>query len=226
MSNLPPPNKELAPSYRHVALVYDLFASAYSLGAIDRAKAYHQQLIKPGDRVLYIGAGRGKEIVEVCKHGTEVTCVEPCPAMASKLHARLSNVADGFIVAPKPIQSVPAEPAYDLVVAHFFLNVFDAEKMPAVLEHLCGFIKPGGQIVIADFFPDQSRESNINRFVRKAYYRPVNLAGYLLKICALHPIYDYTSLLAKQGLIAEPWQSFRALPGLAPLYGVVSARRP
>ena len=76
------PQTSFAPSYRHVAWCYDALASAYSLGAIDRAKRVHHDLIEAGDHVLYAGAGRGAEIVQACDRGAEVTCVEPCAAMA------------------------------------------------------------------------------------------------------------------------------------------------
>lgn len=220
-----PSTQRQAPSYRHVARVYDALASAYSLGAIDRAKADHHRLIKPGSRVLYAGAGRGKEIAEACKRKADVTCVEPCPTMASKLHTRLSGVADHFTVVPRPIQSIPAEPVYDLVLAHFFLNVFDAATIPGVFAHLCGFVRPGGRIAIADFKPAEADAGIVDRALRQVYYRPVNLAGRLLRICALHPIYDYAPLLAERGFEVRTRQAFRVLPSLPPLYETIIAQR-
>ena len=218
----PPPH---APSYRHVAPVYDALSSGYSLGAIDRAKAFHQSLVNEGDRLLYVGAGRGREIVGALQRGAKVTCVEPCPAMAMGLHRRLSAMGDGFTIVPKPIQSVPAQPAYDLIVAHFFLNVFDELTMADVLKHLCQFVKPGGRIAIADFEPAANKVGPIDCMVRRLYYRPVNLAGWLLRICALHPIYDYTPRLIKHGFEIESHQSFQVLPGLPSLYHVTVAQR-
>lgn len=219
------PPEEHAPPYRHVAGVYDLLASAYSLGAIDRAKRFHHALIQPGDRVLYAGAGRGKEIVDAVELGAEVTCVEPCPAMALRLHDRLASHGERFTIVPRPVQALTALPEYDLVVAHFFLNVFDPVEMQAVLEHLCGFVKPGGRIVIADFKPNAQSDSALTRFIRGAYYRPLNLAGRVLRICAMHPAYDYTPLLVLQGMTVEQRESFGVLPGVPALYEVVSAQR-
>lgn len=216
---------QTAPRYQHVAWAYDLLASAYSLGAIDRAKRWHHHLVEPGNRVLYAGAGRGREIVGTCQLGAELTCIEPCPAMATRLHTRLSMVADGFTVVPTPIQAVPAEPVYDLVIAHFFLNVFDAADMPRVLQHLTGFVKPGGRLVIADFKPATDMAGPIDRVIRSLYYLPVNLAGWLLRICALHPIYDYRPGLAECGLIVESQHPFQILPGLPAMYEVITARR-
>ena len=214
-----------APSYRHVAGLYDLLASAYSLGAIDRAKRHHHDLIQPGSRVLYVGAGRGREIIGACQRGADVTCVEPCPMMASRLHKRLSSVANRFTVVPRPIQSVPAEPAYDLVVAHFFLNVFNPVAMREVLAHVSGFVARGGRLVIADFMPTASEAGLIDHAVRSFYYRPVNLVGHLLGICAVHPIYDYTPLLNECGFEIQTREALRVAPVLPRLYETIVAKR-
>lgn len=217
---------QTAPSYRHVSWCYDAIASAYSLGAIDRAKQLHCEWVKPGMRVLYAGAGNGREIVEACQRGAEVTCVEPCPAMAERLHQRLGRDSERFTIVPRPIQSVHAKAEYDMVVGHFFLNVFDPQSMPDVLERLAGMVRPGGRIVIADFKPAKPQTGILDRALRKFYYRPINLAGRLLRICALHPIYDYAPLLLEQGFKIEINRGFRLLPGTPDLYHTLIARPP
>lgn len=182
-------------------------------------------MINQGDHVLYAGAGRGGEIVEAFKRGAEVTCVEPCPAMAIMLHDRLASHGERFTIIPRPIQALTPTAEYDLVAAHFFLNVFDAKNMTKVLNQLCGFTKPGGRIVLADFKPSTPSDGQLTRLLRLAYYHPLNLAGYLLRICALHPIYDYVPTLIENGLTIESRQAFRIMPGLPALYEVVTARR-
>lgn len=215
-----------APPYRHVAWCYDAVASGYSLWAIDRAKAWHHRLMRCGDRALYAGAGSGGEIVGACGRGAEVTCVEPCPVTAERLQRRLGRSAERFTLVPRPIQSVPARAEYDLVVAHFFLNVFDARSMPGVLDHLCGFVRPGGRLVIADFKPSAAGAGWLDRAWRGAYYRPVNFAGWLLRVCALHPIYDYAPPLIEHGYAIESRVGFAVLPGMPAAYEVIVARRP
>ena len=215
---------EHAPTYRHVAWVYDALASAYSLGAIGRAKNLHHARIKPGDRVLYVGAGRGKEIIAACQRGAEVTCIEPCPAMALRLHDRLAEHGERFAIVPRPIQAVTPLAEYDLVVSHFFLNVFDEGAMPGVLNHLCQFVKPGGSLIVADFMPNDGASSRITKCLRAAYYRPVNLAGWLLRICAIHPIYDYAPLLEARGFSIQSRETYCVLSGLPPLYETIVAQ--
>lgn len=221
-----PGNKnQHAPSYRHVAWCYDGLAWAYSLGAIDRAKRMHHAWIRPGDQVLYAGAGCGSEIAAACQLGAKVTCVEPCPAMASRLHHRLSSVADNFTIVPKAIQDVAAQPLFDLVVSHFFLNVFDAETMPAILGHLCDFVAVDGAICIADFKPNTPATPKIMRGFRSAYYRPLNLAGRLMGICAIHPIYDYEPMLREAGFTVYHRQSFALVRDNAGMYETLCAKK-
>lgn len=213
------------PSYRRIAWCYDLISSAYSLGAIDRAKRLHHQRIKPGDRVLYAGAGRGREIVGAIECGAVVTCVEPCPAMATRLHNRLSKKSDGFTILPRPIQSLPHDPAYDTVVAHFFLNLFDPATMPGILGHLCRFVRPGGHIVIADFKPALPGSGLLDRAARSLYYGPPHRVGAWMGICQRHPIYDYAPLLIEQGFTIASRDDFGVLPGLPEFYEVITAHK-
>ena len=215
-----------APPYRHVAWCYDALASAYSLGAIDRAKAWHARLITRGDLVLYAGAGCGREIVRALLNGAEVTCVEPSAPMAMRLHRRLSAEGNRFTIVPKPVQALPTGPSYDLVVAHFFLNVFSKQAMPGILEHLSGFVRPGGQLVIADFAPNRMPAGVLDRSMRGVYYYPLNSVGRMLRICASHPIYDYQPLLLDRGFVIERVKPYRVLPVLPALYEVIVARRP
>ena len=225
MNRDPHDNRPYAPPYRHIAGLYDAISSAYSLGAIDRAKRLHHRLIEPGMRVMYAGAGRGREIVEACRLGAEAVCVEPCPAMARRLHRRLSASADGFTLVPRPIQEVPAEPVHDLVVAHFFLNLFDARDMPVMLAQLCGFVRPGGRLVIADFKPAVFGSGAWDRTARALYYGPPHRVGRLLGMCQPHPIYDYAPGLIEQGFTIESRDAFGVLPGLPAFYEVITARQ-
>lgn len=210
--------------YDHVAWCYDALAWAYSLGAIDRAKRAHLDLIRPGDRVLYVGAGTGREIVGACERGAVVTCIEPCPAMADRLRRRLRGFHERATIRSSTIQSVPLEPAYDMVVSHFFLNVFGQADMPGILDRLGACVKPGGRLVIADFKPASSQASCLDGIVKSTYYWPVNVAGYLLGICDLHPMYDYGPALIDRGFAIVSRSSVCGPAWVDVLYEVIVAR--
>ncbi|MFI4859935.1 MAG: class I SAM-dependent methyltransferase [Phycisphaerales bacterium JB063] len=212
-------------SYSHVAWCYDAAASAYSLGAIARAKRWHVGRVGSGDRVLYLGAGTGREVAMLCaaQPGAEVVCVEPCAAMAARLRRRLTRWTDRVTIIEEPLSEGVGGGAFDWVCGHFFFNVFDAAAMPRVVAMAASHVKPGGRMVFADFMPGGC--STTQRVLRSAYYRPLNLVGWGLGMCALHPIYDYAPVATGLGFEIEARIGLAVLPGTPALYEVICARK-
>lgn len=228
--------------YGHVAWCYDAAASAYSLGAIGRAKRWHVGRLQPGDRVLYAGAGTGREVAAACAaHPTiEAVCVEPCPAMARRLRRRLSRWVGRVTVVEEQLRAADRTGTFDWVCGHFFFNVFDVNAMPGMLALAASHVRPGGRLVVADFAPaapcgvprlrrDSGRHTRptggMGHVLRAAYYRPVNVAGWALQMCALHPIYDYTPALSGLEFEVEERVGFVTIPGVPAFYEVVCAEK-
>ncbi len=59
-------------------------------------------------------------------------------------------------------------------------------------------LAPGGRLLIADFTPPGS--SLGRRLLYGTYYRPINWIAWALRLCELHPIYDYPSYFDAAGL--------------------------
>src|SRR5690606_32798396 len=86
------------------------------------------------------------------------------------------------------IMKVEESGQYDMVVANFFLNVFDRQTMPRVLEHLVTLGKPGASIVVGDFsFPTGNVFART--FKRIYWYIPV-FAFWVFARNPLHSIYN------------------------------------
>lgn len=239
--------------YGHVAWCYDAAAAAYSLGAIGRAKRRHVGRLNEGDRVLYVGAGTGREVAAACRAQptVEVICVEPCAAMARRLRRRLAPWAERVTIVEESLRAAEGEGAFDCVCGHFFFNVFDVATMPKVLAMAASHVRPGGRMVVADFaagLMSRGREGmdkhthqattegplphsrgllldSAGSFMRAAYYRPVNVAGWALRMCALHPIFDYGPMLEGMGFAVEGRVGFPGMLGMPALYEVICARK-
>ena len=67
--------------YGRVAAIYDELADFYSRGRISETKRLSTQVLKPGDRVLYPGVGRGVEAVAAAALGAEVMGIDVSEAM-------------------------------------------------------------------------------------------------------------------------------------------------
>lgn len=140
--------------------------------------------------MLYAGVGRGQEAVEAAALGARVSGLDRAPAMLRRLRRCLAaRGLSAELVEGDLFTFEAASGGYDHVVAHFFLNVFPHETMREALALLAGCVAPGGRLVVSDFAAGSSA----------AYYRPVNVAAWLLGLAALHPIYDYVPELEALG---------------------------
>ncbi len=185
-------------SYDRVAWCYESVAAGYSLGTIERVKASQVTAFAPGQRVLYVGVGAGEDAVLAARAGVELTCLDLSRSMLARLARRLdAESLDAELLECNIFDHHPATP-YDAVVANFFLNVFSQQAVPAVMQHIGSLLMPGGRLLIADFSPPGRGAAQ--RWLHAAYYRPINLAAWALRLCALHPIYDYAQYLEAAGL--------------------------
>lgn len=180
--------------YGPVAGFYDELAGFYSRGRIPLTKAAHLAHLRPGDRVLYPGVGRGREAIEAARRGACVTAIDISPAMLRRLQTAFAaegleaESIEGDVSRHRPIEP------YDVVVANYFLNLFEAARAEAMLAHLARCLRPGGLLVLTDFARPVGGLRG--RLASEIYYRPVNWIAWLLGLCALHPILDYRPMLA------------------------------
>jgi hypothetical protein len=95
--------------------------------------------------------------------------------------------------------------------------------MRRALARISRWVRADGVLGIADFAPLAPARSS--RVVQYAYYRPLNVAAWLLRLAALHPIYDYDLPLCELGWQVEQREGFR-VPAAGPiLYQTLIARR-
>ena len=197
--------------YGAVAFCYDELAALYSLGQIARSKQIFLETLSPGDSVLVAGAGRGADVLAAARAGAEVTAVDHSGAMLGRLRSAADREAATGLV--RRIQHRDRGAArYDHVVAHYFLNCFAEPEARALLVWvLVGRVRPGGCLHLADFAP--ARGGRLARIVTGLYYGSVNLVGWAVGMCALHPIPDLCAWLWPRGCRSSRRRDSRSVPG-------------
>ena len=210
--------------YKLVGPIYDWLSAFYSGKSIHKCKIAMLDRLKPGDKVLFAGVGHGMDAVYAAKLGADVTVVDLSETMLKNFQRNLDK--EGIKVKIRQLHSdimkVREFEKYDMVVANFFLNVFDEEMMHRVLEHLIRLGKPGAHVVVGDFaYPTGNI---LSRLVKKAYWYGAVLFFWAFAGNAVHKIYNYPESMQKLGLQIHEKRHYRLL--LLNTYWSVLGRKP
>jgi demethylmenaquinone methyltransferase/2-methoxy-6-polyprenyl-1,4-benzoquinol methylase len=200
--------------FDRVAGFYEWLANVYSTGQIASAKASQVRYMKPGQNVLYVGVGAGEDALLAARAGVDLVCLDSSPGMLDRLRRRLPELKGHVELICEDVFDHRRWGAYDVVVANFFLNCFEAEMVPRVMDHLAGLIRPGGQLMIADVAPPQG--SLVYRWLQLAHHAVGNSFFWALGLVALHPIWDYRRYFSALHLELQHVEKFRLL-GIGPI---------
>ena len=210
--------------YDRVAFLYDEVCAVYSLGAIARSKRHHLGFLRVGNRVLYVGVGRGADALAAARAGAQVTAVDLSEPMLRRLRSAAIREGLHLEIIEDDVSQLPYPGDYDVVVANYFLNMFAESDAQSMLGVLLGQIRPGGRLCLADFAP--SVGLGLRRIVTTSYYRLVNGVGWLLGICALHEIPDLPKWLTDRGFEILDVKRFPVVGRSGPAYWAMIAKRP
>ncbi len=147
--------------------------------------------------MLYVGAGSGEDVVAAAERGFEVAALDRSPRMLARLRKRLAKRDLEVELIEADLLEHEARLPHDVVVANFFLNVFDRETVDAMLRRCREATTENGLLLIGDFRPPGRRL--VRRLLYNTYYAPLNLVAWALGLCVLHPIYDYEEALERAG---------------------------
>lgn len=210
-------------SYGPIAGVYDALAGIYSCGRIAASKRIQLEMISRGDCVLYAGVGRGEDALLAARVGARVTAIDVAGPMLERLSQRLGRDGLSCELIQADVATHETPDPYDIVVANYFLNLFEAERASEMLRHLARLLKPEGRLLITDFA--QPEGGLFARGLTELYYRPINWIAWVLGFCALHPILDYRRMLETIGFQVESERRLPVLAGANPAYVSIVARR-
>ena len=200
-----------ANNYNRAAYFYDALSNIYSGFQIIACKRHQMLHIKLGDRVLYAGAGGADDAILAASKGAQVTLVELSINMINKSRKKIerAEVQENIELIHGDILQFDTTD-FDVVVANFFLNVFDRETMPMVFLHLNGLLKKGGLFLIADFTP--LKGNIVLQLFQSIYYGVALLSFAILAKNPLHKIYDYRTYFSQMALTEVEVKDF-------PLFG-------
>lgn len=126
--------------FERIAAAYDDARPPYPAGlwtALEDAG-----VLRPGARLLELGAGSGQATRELVARGAEVDAVEPGPALAALLREAAPSAA---VRTERAEDLALPRAAYDAVVAATAWHWIDAA---AVLPIMHGALRPGGQLAV------------------------------------------------------------------------------
>lgn len=186
--------------YGRTAWFYEPAAHVFSGGQIRATKQWQLQCLEANQKILYVGAGNGEDVVMAAQKGMEVTVVELSDDMLKGLKTKLEKLKllkSVTLICADAYEHKPKE-QYDAVAANYFLNVFSEQTMQLMLAHLTTLLKPSGHLFIADFAPAVSNP--VSRFFQKIYYFSAVTAFHLIAKNPFHPLYDYSLYIETLGL--------------------------
>lgn len=142
---------------------YDDFIEAAAMnyrGALDAVITMAGRTPRPVRRILELGAGTGllTELALRRFGEAEAVAVDGSEKMLARAAARLLPFADRARVRLSSFEQLDGSDLgeFDLVLSSFALHHMDHGRLRALLARLRGALRPGGQLVIADYVLSRS----------------------------------------------------------------------
>jgi demethylmenaquinone methyltransferase/2-methoxy-6-polyprenyl-1,4-benzoquinol methylase len=191
----------------------------WSNGRVALAKQAQIALIRPGDRVLYAGAGTGEDAIEAARMGAAVTCLDLSAEMLALVGRRFE--AEGLEVELVHEDLFNHGGAYDVVCANFLLDCFPQDGMFRALLRLVELVEPGGLFLVADVTIPQG--SVWERVFTRAHHSVAFGVTWLQGLTPRYPVYDYPRLFAQAGLDIAIRHFFPLWEGGPVVYQMITA---
>jgi ubiquinone/menaquinone biosynthesis C-methylase UbiE len=104
--------------------------------------------IRPGDRVLELGAGTGLHTEALCATGAKVTCCDIAPVALELLRRRLGRLGFNVECLECPMQRVPVPPSsFDHVVCAGSMSYAPPHELDAEIVRV---LRPAGSCTLVD----------------------------------------------------------------------------
>jgi len=214
----------LVKNYDRAAWFYEKAAKFYSTNQIRSSKRFQLRYIKPGDKVLYLGAGTGEDAIMAARAGAKVTCIDISQGMLDQVQRKLD--AEGLkaeLICQNAFDHQRIA-HYDVVASNYFLNVFRRDDMARMLNFTATLVRPGGRYLIADVA--RSRGNVLSRMFNIFYLKLGMISFWLIGLVPLHEHYDYCKFFSDAGLESEHVEYFRFAKKGPILFQSIIGQRP
>lgn len=145
-------------NFDRVARPYALLEKAAFGSELQRARNAFLGEIKNPKRVLIVGEGDGRFLLEFLRHApsAKVDCLDASAAMLALAQWRLEKVLPNSLLRTRLIHSTIeqwhlGDPDYDLIVTNFFLDCFPARKLESIVAKLARAAGPSATWLLVDF---------------------------------------------------------------------------
>ena len=150
--------------FDRISTIYDALSWCYGFGAIQRSRRGLLPHVPQAEHVLVLGDGTGLAVCELfeSRPPLSVVCVDLSSRMLGRLRQRLSRRSPWAISRLRLVQggidSIPDDVPYDLIISHYFLDLFNDGALVEFLGQVECCLRPGGSWWVTDFAqPSDSR---------------------------------------------------------------------
>ena len=144
-----------AHSFSLVSPFYDSLSRLVFGPAIYRSQEMHIHLIPAGARVLLIGGGTGKLLPALMEQARcrEVVFLEASDKMLAKAREQVTGqeYAGNIVFRLGTEEDIAPEDKFDVVLTHFFLDLFAPAALNKIISRLHRALVPGGWWLASDF---------------------------------------------------------------------------
>jgi ubiquinone/menaquinone biosynthesis C-methylase UbiE len=122
--------------------------------ALQRARLACLAEIQPPTRVLIVGEGNGRFLLELLRMhpSTEIDCVDASGRMLELARQRIGDECNRVRFLHRDITAwAPPEGNYDLIVTHFVLDCFPSDQLAEMVETLSRAATADANWLLADF---------------------------------------------------------------------------
>jgi len=142
-------------SYSRIAPFYDLLTRAVFGNAIAHSKKYFLHDIKTSDKVLIIGGGTG-DILNNIRPEIDVTFLDSSIRMIERAQSRAKK---NVKFRHGRLEEFNPDENYDVVVIHFFLDLFTDEALIKIVYLIHSCLTPSGKVLVAEFVEEKNWHS-------------------------------------------------------------------